>query len=152
MAASAGLMFDILVAAGPSAAKCPPLRGGKFFRFNPLFVLDKSMQRPVFIHKGHEFVMQIARKPRNHAGVLRNNLNPFTKRRRALFDRKTKKAFRRSTYRAFLQAVHNVIHKDCGQFSDAGLCLRLAVKTPHAGIPATLRDRHRRLAAGHLSV
>jgi hypothetical protein len=145
-------MFDILVAAGTSAAKSPPLRGGKIFRFNPLFALDKSMQRPVFIHKGHESVMLIARKPRNHAGVLRNNLNPFTKRRRAFFDRKTKKAFRRSTYRAFLQAVHNVIHRDCGQFSGTGLCLRLAVKTPHAGIPAAAPARHCRLAAGHLSV
>jgi hypothetical protein len=132
-------MFDILVATGTSAAKSPRMRGGKFFRFNPLFALDKSMQRPVFIHKDHE-------------SVMRNNLNPFTKRRRAFFDRKAKKAFCRSTYRAFLQAVHNVIHKDCGQFSGTGLCLRLAVNTPHAGIPAAAPARHCRLAARHLSV
>jgi hypothetical protein len=145
-------MLDILVAAGTGAEKSPPLRGGKFFRFNPLFALDKSIQTSLFIHKGHESVIQIARKPRNHAGVLRNDLNLFTKRRRAFFDRKTKKAFRRSTYHAFLQAVHNVIHKDCGQFSGAGLCSRLGVKTPNAGIPSAAPARHCRLAAAHLSV
>jgi hypothetical protein len=37
--------------------------------------LDNRHASLLFIHNGHEFVKRIGRKPRNHAGVLHNQLN-----------------------------------------------------------------------------
>ncbi|HEX7813187.1 MAG TPA: hypothetical protein VF460_14875 [Burkholderiales bacterium] len=115
-------------------------------------VLDKSNHDAVFIHNSHESVNSIARKPRSHAGVFHNVLNTFKKERRAFFDRKPKKALARSTYRAFVQAVHNVIHKDCGQFFRAGLNGSGAVNTPRAKIGARRAARPAWLAAADLAV
>jgi hypothetical protein len=71
---------------------------------------------PLSIHNGHETVMPVPRKPRNHAALEYKPLNKMRKTGRIFFNRQTKKAFANSTYLLFVQTIHSVIHKDCGQF------------------------------------
>jgi hypothetical protein len=52
----------------------------------------------------------------------------YNKTGRAFFNRETKNAFKKPTYRAFVQTMHTVIHKDCGQFFAARLSLATFVK------------------------
>jgi hypothetical protein len=114
--------------------------------------LDNGHAMPLFIHNGHESVKRIARKPRNHAGLFHNRLISFLKDRRSFFDRSPKKASARSTYRSFIQAVHNVIHKDCGQISGAGMHTGRRVNSSVAQLRMRAPPTSRQLAAADLSV
>jgi hypothetical protein len=91
----------------------PPLPG--FVSIQAFARLDKCECGPFFIHSGHQTERLASRKPRNHAGVFHNFMINLRKERRTFFGLETKKASAHATYRAFVQAVHNVIHKDCGQ-------------------------------------
>jgi hypothetical protein len=44
------------------------------------------------------------------------------------FNRETKNAFKKPTYDAFVQTMHTVIHKDCGQFFAARVPIAAHVK------------------------
>ena len=55
---------------------------------------------------------------------------------RRFFNHPTKKAFAESTYRVFVQTMHTVIHKDCGQFFSVRLPAASLVKL--AGLLSSL--------------
>ena len=54
---------------------------------------------------------------------------------RMFFSHCMKKAFANSTYLLFTQTIHNVIHKDCGQFFRAGMRFVEAFKCDDASLP-----------------
>jgi hypothetical protein len=79
--------------------------------------------------------MTVPRKPHNHAAREYNLLKTIPKTGRAFFNRRTKYAFGNSTYVLFVQTIHNVIHKDCGQFFRRLLRFMEAVKCDDANLP-----------------
>jgi hypothetical protein len=106
-----------------------------FRRFSLFSALDNARRRLFFIHNGHETVMAIPRKPHNHAGLEYNLLKTIPKPGRVFFNRRTKYAFGNSTYLLFVQTIHSVIHKDCGQFIRPLLRFVNAVKCDRANLP-----------------
>lgn len=117
-----------------TSARVPPCR--EFFcRFSLFSALDKERRVLFFIHNGHKSAMAAARKPHNHAALECNLLKIILKPGRVFFNRRTKYAFGNSTYLLFVQTIHNVIHKDCGQFFWRLLRLIKAVKCNDANLP-----------------
>jgi hypothetical protein len=106
-----------------------------FRRFSLFSSLDNARREQVFIHNSHETVMAIPRKPHNHAALDYNLLKTIPKRGRVFFNRRTKYACGNSTYLLFVQTIHSVIHKDCGQFFRPLLRFVNAVKCDRANLP-----------------
>jgi hypothetical protein len=82
-------------------------------------LLTKRIELVHFIHSRHETEIGSPANPHDIRGCQSNRLIFLHKTGRAIFNRKTKNAFKKPTYGSFAQTVHTVIHKDCGQFLGA---------------------------------
>jgi len=114
---------------------------GNFSRRSSLFAAVGDARRaPFFIHNGHQMVMRTPRKPHIHAALECKPLNVIKKVGRIFFNRLTKKAFANSTYLLFVQTIHNVIHKDCGQYFRPRLRFVEAFKCDDANLLELVRQ------------
>ena len=73
-------------------------------------------------------------KPRSHAALKYKLLNNIKKGVRVYFNRRMKIPCANSTYILFVQTMHSVIHKDCGQFFRPQTRLIGVVKCDYANL------------------
>jgi len=143
LAGSCGFMCRILFDQDPCGTAGPAHSSVARATLPEIFFADSACFRLLatrarglfFIHNSHETVMAVPRKPHNHAALEYNLLKTIPKPGRVFFNRRTKYACGNSTYLLFVQTIHSVIHKDCGQFFRPLLRFVEAVKCDDATLP-----------------